>query len=171
MGNSHKKNTRLDRGRVEAFDPIKVLLATYPELVKDVPLKGENIPVRVCDIHDGDTVKILLIYGTKPLKINLRLMGIDTPEITSGKGRLPEEKTAAIMARRRLAELVDDNIMYATIHDWDKFGGRLVGELFTPEGASIGEMLLREGYAREYDGEKKRPWRIEDLGGEPYNVI
>ena len=41
--------------------------------------------------------------------------------------------------------------------DWDKFGGRVLGDLLL-DGQSLRQMLIANGYAREYFGEAKQSW-------------
>ena len=40
---------------------------------------------------------------------------------------------------------------------WDKFGGRVLGDLIV-DGKSLRQLLLDNGYAREYYGDKKKSW-------------
>ena len=40
---------------------------------------------------------------------------------------------------------------------WDKFGGRVLGDLII-DGKSLRQLLLDNGYAREYYGDKKQSW-------------
>src|SRR5690606_3699107 len=95
-----------------------------PNLVESVPLKGQIIDAKLVDVHDGDTVKVVVLYGEVPFKITIRILGVDTPEITRGRGRLPEEHDAAVKARDYLRNLLSTPLIKVKFHDWDKFGGR-----------------------------------------------
>ncbi len=44
-----------------------------------------------------------------------------------------------------------------TIFDWDKFGGRVLGDVLI-DGQSLTKMLIEKGYAREYYGDAKESW-------------
>ena len=162
------------------------LMTIDPDSVPDVPFKDQPKNVFCYGVHDGDTVHFLMYIGNTPVKLALRLLGIDTPEIRGGEGRLAEEKTAGIMARDRLAELLGANVIDRNtsprrpkkqtlttiiIRDWDKFGGRVLGEIILPNGKSAADVLIAEGYGRKYYGEKKRPWTLEDLAAAPFKLI
>jgi endonuclease YncB( thermonuclease family) len=41
--------------------------------------------------------------------------------------------------------------------DWDKFGGRVLGDVLL-DGRSLRQMLIQNGFAREYYGEAKQSW-------------
>lgn len=78
-----------------------------PNTVSDAPFKDQIITAFLFDCHDGDTIKVLVNVNGVLLKFSLRLLGIDTPEIMAGAGKLPEEKLAAIKARDYLASLLN----------------------------------------------------------------
>jgi len=42
-------------------------------------------------------------------------------------------------------------------YEWDKFGGRVLGDVLI-DGKSLTQMLIEQGYAREYYGDKKQSW-------------
>jgi endonuclease YncB( thermonuclease family) len=41
--------------------------------------------------------------------------------------------------------------------DWDKYGGRVLGDVIL-DGKSLRQMLITNGFAREYYGEAKQSW-------------
>lgn len=160
------------------------LMTIDPETLPDVLFKDEKKNVYVYNVHDGDTVNFIMYIGNVPVKLALRLLGIDTPEIRGGQDRLPAEKTAGLIARDRLATLLGANAGPKTdrkpkrhafttiiIRDWDKFGGRLLGDIILPDGRSAAEVLLSEGYGRPYNGEKKQSWTVEDLSKPPFSLF
>jgi len=98
----------------------------------------------------------------------LRIIGIDTPEIKHGEGRLPEEHVSAVKVRDYMRSLFPKNIAKICIRDWDKYGGRVLGELFLETGENVSEILIHQGWARPYRGEKKRPWTLEELTAHPF---
>ena len=84
---THKMN---ELERLESIDP---------KTVPKVPFQNEFKHARIEEIYDGDTVKIIVLFGDVPVRFSLRILGIDTPEIKQGEGRLPEERLAAIKVR------------------------------------------------------------------------
>jgi endonuclease YncB( thermonuclease family) len=163
------------------------LMTINPESIPDVFCKDTPIQVYVYDVHDGDTVHFLMTSGPEigpAIKLSLRLLGIDTPEIRGGQGHLTEEKIAGEMARDRLAELIGARVSKAVaqkprkatlttiiIRDWDKFGGRVLGEIILPDGRTVVNVMIAEGYGKPYHGEKKTPWTMEDLSKPPFKLI
>jgi endonuclease YncB( thermonuclease family) len=139
-----------------------------PKTVPKVPFQDKIIFARIEDIYDGDTVKIIVLFGDMPVRFSLRILGIDAPEIKNGEGRLPEEHKAAIKVRDYMRSLFPTNIAKICIRDWDKYGGRVLGELFLETGENVAEILIHGGWARPYHGEKKKPWTLEELTASPF---
>jgi len=139
-----------------------------PKIVPKVPFQDKIIFARIEEIYDGDTVKIIVLFGEIPVRFSLRILGIDTPEIKHGEGRLPEEHTAAVKVRDYMRSLFPKNIAKICIRDWDKYGGRVLGELFLETGENVAEILIQGGWARPYHGEKKKPWTLEELTASPF---
>jgi len=139
-----------------------------PKTVPKVPFQDKIIFARIEEIYDGDTVKIIVLFGDIPVKLLLRIIGIDTPEIKHGEGRLPEEHISAVKVRDYMRSLFPKNIAKICIRDWDKYGGRVLGELFLETGENVSEILIHQGWARPYRGEKKRPWTLEELTAHPF---
>jgi len=139
-----------------------------PKTVPKVPFQDKIIFARIEEIYDGDTVKIIVLFGEIPVRFSLRILGIDTPEIKHGEGRLPEEHTAAVKVRDYMRSLFPKNIAKICIRDWDKYGGRVLGELFLETGENVAEILIQGGWARPYHGEKKKPWTLEELTASPF---
>lgn len=139
-----------------------------PKMVPKVPFQDKIIYARIEEIYDGDTVKIIVLFGDIPVRFSLRILGIDTPEIKHGEGRLPEEHIAAVKVRDYMRSLFPLNIAKICIRDWDKYGGRVLGELFLETGENVSEILIHGRWARQYRGEKKKPWTIEELTAHPF---
>ena len=108
-------------------------------------------------VIDGDTIAIL---KNKPdlssLPISIRILDIDTPEI---KGKCEAEKAKAKEAKLFVQKLINDpkNKITYTIAGWDKYGGRVLGNVFI-DGKSLSELMIAKGLAREYHGEAKSSW-------------
>ena len=139
-----------------------------PKTVPKVPFQNEFKNARIEEIYDGDTVKIIVLFGDVPVRFSLRILGIDTPEIKQGEGRLPEERQAAIKVRDYMRSLFPKNIAKICIRDWDKYGGRVLGDLYLQTGESVSDILIHGGWARPYQGEKKKEWTLAELTKEPF---
>ena len=150
------------------MNPIDLLERIDPKTVPKVPFQDKIIFARIEEIYDGDTVKIIVLFGETPVKLSLRILGIDTPEIKHAEGRLPEEHAAAVKVRDYMRSLFPKSIAKICIRDWDKYGGRVLGELFLETGESCSEILIHGRWARPYNGEKQKPWTLEELTASPF---
>ena len=151
------------------MNEIERLESIDPKTVAKVPFQNKIINARIEEIYDGDTVKIIILFGDIPIKLALRILGIDTPEIKQGDSRLPEEHLAGVKVRDYIRTLFPNNIAKIRICDWDKYGGRVLGDLFLPTGENVSEILMNGGWARKYQGEKKKAWTLEELSAKPFN--
>jgi len=114
---------------------------------------------KVLRVIDGDTVEIEAPYLPKPLKpkLSIRVFGVDTPE-KSFRGKCDKEKALGEAATKFTKKLVTEaNKIEIEIMKWDKFGGRVLGDVII-DGASLTALLISNGYAREYYGDKKQSW-------------
>ena len=162
---SSKKSTHTQRRRSSSLDLNKV---NVDELTS-VPYENQLVNFRVIGVYDGDTIDGIMAIGKQPVKIAIRLAGIDTPEIRAGKGKFEIEKKAGLLAKERLKALLKDGQIQIVIHEWDKYGGRIVADVITAEGHSAAAILIKEGYGKPYDGKKaKEPWTFEELMAPPF---
>lgn len=114
---------------------------------------------KVLRIIDGDTVVIEAPYLPAPLKpqLAIRVYGVDTPE-KSWRGKCEQERELGAAATKFTTNLVNNaESIEVEIRKWDKFGGRVLGDLII-DGASLTALLIANGYAREYYGDKKQSW-------------
>lgn len=108
-------------------------------------------------VIDGDTVEII---NNKPdlshLKLSIRLLDIDTPEI---KGKCASEKAKAQEAKKFVSDLLNNpkNKITYKITSHDKYGGRVLGYIYI-NGKSVSELMIAKGLAKEYHGEAKTSW-------------
>lgn len=146
-------------------------ISNTPELT----LEGTKTWAKVLSVYDGDTMTVALPIRNSVFKFQLRINGIDTPEM---KG---PHKTQAYAARNRLCQLaglsisLDDmstskqlqTILEATpTFVWvvcgapDKYGRTLADVFASPESTvSFSSTLIKEGHAYAYDGGiKKDPY-------------
>ena len=125
---------------------------------------------KVIDCYDGDTCTIAFFIGKIPVKIKLRLLGIDTAEMPKrkdGSDRTAEELELAYAAKDFLSSLVLNKCVYVELAKWGKWGGRVVGQIYcidkkgNPVGSSLSDQLLEAQLAVPYDGSKKTTdWNV-----------
>lgn len=114
------------------------------------------IPAAVLRVVDGDTVEVAAhIWLGQEVRIAVRLVGIDTPEL---RGACAREKQMAQDARRLLAAAAEATPI--TLHDveTDKYGGRVRADLRDAQGVSLADRLVAAGLARAYDGGRRGSW-------------
>lgn len=149
--------------------------ATYYNTPKFSFSKKES-KCKILDIYDGDTITIgLFLEGFNIVKINVRLEGIDTPEL---KG---EQKSLGIIARnyliniltnieinnnkeytrKEIRELIynsNNNYIDVKFGEFDKYGRPLA--ILYKDGVNINDIMVIEGYANKYYGGKKEDWGV-----------
>lgn len=114
---------------------------------------------KVLRVLDGDTVDFEAKFLPAPLKpvLKLRILGIDTPE-KGGRAQCIKEaemgEKATEFAKNAVAKAKKVQIR---ITSWDKFGGRVLGDLILDD-VDYKDMILKAGLAKEYYGEKKSSW-------------
>ena len=59
------------------MNPIDLLERIDPKTVSKVPFQDKIIFARIEEIYDGDTVKIIVLFGDVLVKLSLRILGID----------------------------------------------------------------------------------------------
>ena len=128
-------------------------------------------------VLDGDTIDCYIDLGFDlKIKKRVRYMGIDTWE---SRTRDKEEKKKGLAAKARNKELLEAGVFKIISYGTGKFG-RVLGEIFVspdavgedaviPESVdrnkdglvSINDILLAEGHAYDYHGEKKKDFQAE----------
>lgn len=110
-------------------------------------------------VLDGDTVEFQATFLPQPLKpvLKLRIWGVDTPEKVH-RAQCPQEAQWGEMATNLTKQLVlNSTKRQIIIKDWDKFGGRVLGDLYL-DGVSLRDSLIQANLARPYYGEAKQSW-------------
>ena len=107
----------------------------------------------ILEVIDGDTVKVDIDAGFNICikNLNIRLLGIDTPE---SKTTDLIEKVFGLASKSVVQQLLpvgSTQIVKTTIDD--KYG-RLLGD-FLIDGKSLCQLLITDGYAVEYHGQNK----------------
>lgn len=98
---------------------------------------------RRCVATDGDTLRC----GAE----RIRIRGLDAPEM---RGRCPTEIRAARAAQARLAQLIASGIVLER-HGRDRYR-RTLAVVRDLQGRELAVILVREGFARAYDGRSRR---------------
>lgn len=167
-----QKKTQMDD---QMDDQISQLLALDPKEVQRVPNKGKTIAARITKVTDGDTIQVLFLHEKQvPMKLSLRIDGIDCPELNNRKQTDLElklyEKEVATLVTNYVKQLLFTNnpqgLVRVYIKKWDKYGGRLVVDLFYGDTytTNLSATLLEQGYANPYNGRsKKTPYTRHDL--------
>ena len=115
--------------------------------------------VEIVKVIDGDTVDVNvdLGFGVWLHKERVRLYGIDTPESRINIKKYPErkrEKELGLKAKQRLKVLCGKKVVIEVV-DKGKYGRPLIN-IFTGETErDICKILIEEGLAIRYQGEKK----------------
>lgn len=141
------------------FIALALLLAwTAPSAAQKTPA-GATYDATIVRAVDGDTVTIAAPYLPAPLKpeLGVRIFGVDTPE----KGFRAKCKSERV--RGEQASTFTKDVITATkkhqvvLYGWDKFGGRVLGDILL-DGMSLRDLLIKNGFAREYFGDAKQSW-------------
>ena len=104
-------------------------------------------------IIDGDTLELVIDLGFGIHRVEkVRLNRVDTPE-TSSKNS--EEKILGIEAKIYVENWVQNqkSIIIKTVKD-DKYG-RILADIYWTNGECLNDLLIKNGFAWEYDGTEK----------------
>jgi endonuclease YncB( thermonuclease family) len=128
-----------------------------PTFAKEPEMVEYDFPIT--RVIDGDTVAFEADFLPDPLKqeLSIRVYGVDTPE-KSWRAECDKEAQWGAEASAFTKNMINEsrNIKIA-IYKWDKYGGRVLGDVIL-DGFSLRALLLENGYAREYFGDKKESW-------------
>jgi micrococcal nuclease len=115
------------------------------------PLRAE-----VLRVLDGDSMRVRVqIWLGQNIETTVRIEGLDTAEL---RGRCERERDLAYAAKNRLAELVGhEPIMLYNIRS-DKYGGRVIADVFTTSNLPVAKNLIAENLGRPYAGGKRQSW-------------
>lgn len=115
---------------------------------------------KVIKVYDGDTITVgtYLSNSNIAYQFQVRLMGVDTPELRT---RDKIEKQAGLFVRDRLRELLMEQIVKIDIEGMDKYG-RILGNIYVSNIGDdnttylhVNQWLLDNNYAYPYQGKTK----------------
>ncbi|MFZ1989735.1 MAG: thermonuclease family protein [Alphaproteobacteria bacterium] len=137
---------------------LAVLLAPYFL----VPARGAELdgPVsaHVVRVIDGDTAQVeAQIWINQRIDVNVRLTGIDAPEIGT-HAHCDFERDKADQAKTYLASLIADRDVKLVGIETDKYGGRVDARILLDDGRDVSDLMLKKRLAMAYDGGRKTPW-------------
>ena len=136
-----------------------VLLATPLLAFAQKTPQGVTYDAQIVRVSDGDTVVIAAPFLPAPLKPELavRVFGVDTPE----KGHRAQCESENLRGQAATAftkaQINASTKRQVILMDWDKYGGRVLGDILL-DGKSLRQMLIQNGFAREYYGDAKKSW-------------
>lgn len=133
------------------------LLASMLCLVGSVNANPYNY--EITRVVDGDTVEFKVDWLPPELgdRLKLRIYGVDTPE-KAARAQCPKEAKMGAAATKFVVAAVDKaKKKTIVLRDWDKFGGRVLGDLILDD-VSLRDTLIAKGYARPYEGDAKKSW-------------
>ncbi|MGB3391170.1 MAG: thermonuclease family protein [Pseudaminobacter sp.] len=119
------------------------------------PFKG---PVAASVVHviDGDTfLADAHVWPGQSIRINIRIRGIDAPEI---KSRCRSERAAALRARAALSGMIDAATVSISNIGGAKYYGRVLADVETEDGQAVGAILLDRRFVRAYSGGRRQGW-------------
>lgn len=107
------------------------------------------------EVYDGDTIISSAPVSGIPMRLSIRVLGIDTAE-RAHRAECDEERSAAEAAREYLITEIVDKAKWMVVYDygWDKYGGRMLGHVII-NGYDVGTSMIEEGHAFPYDGGTK----------------
>ena len=59
--------------------------------------------------------------------------------------------------------MIQDKVLNIKFVKWDKYGGRILGEVYTHKHKSLANYLIDKKYAKLYLGKAKEIWSKEEL--------
>ena len=135
------------------------LLAFLPAITFAKDKAGVLYDVTITRVKDGDTVAFQANWLPDPLpkELAVRVFGVDTPE-KGHRAQCPQEDQRGQAATAFTKDVVSKATKrQVLLMDWDKFGGRVLGDVIL-DGKSLRQLLIANGFAREYYGEAKQSW-------------
>ncbi len=127
-------------------------------------LNGRWLVAKILRIHDGDTYTIGWKEGDRFVKTNIRLVGIDTPELRSKSNGGLEAKLCRL-GRNWLISKHLNQVVSVECLSMDKYG-RLLANIYEypQKTVSFNQMLIDNKFARTYGGDlHKNDWTMEEL--------
>ena len=125
--------------------------------VQSASIISGPITAKIIRVIDGDTIDVeALIWPDIGVKTQIRLSGVDTPEID---GKCKAEKGLAYKAKKFLIKHIGRSVVLYNIRH-GKYAGRMVAKVTLNRipRTELAEMLIDAGLGRPYSGGKRKGW-------------
>jgi micrococcal nuclease len=112
---------------------------------KDINIDPNEL-YKVTEVLDGDTFKVKI----DSKEVTVRMLGINTPETIDPRkppecfGKEASEETKSLLNHRQVKLALNPNR-----EKTDKYG-RILGYVYRDDGLFVNELLIKQGFAREY---------------------
>lgn len=91
-------------------------------------------------VHDGDTIDIALDVGFDiTIYARVRVFGINAPELSTDAGKAARDYARSLLPVGEQVSVIS--------HGWDKYGGRVDGEILFGAGDNFATAMLDSGHA------------------------
>lgn len=130
------------------------VVAVYIQMLENE--KSQASGVKVLRVIDGDTIEVEADYLPSQLgkKLSVRILGVDTPEKGS-RAKCSNENLLSLKAKLFTEQEVRKaRVIRLEIKKWDKYGGRVLGDIILDE-KRLSELLIKHGHGIRYYGERK----------------
>ena len=110
----------------------------------------------VVEVLDGDTfVADALVWPGHTVRVNIRIRGIDAPEM---KSRCPAEQAAAERAQKALLHLLESGTVSVSNIAGAKYYGRVLADVRTADGVHVAASLVAGSLVWIYAGGRRQGW-------------
>ncbi|MEO9336323.1 thermonuclease family protein [Mesorhizobium sp. SB112] len=114
------------------------------------------VEASVLKVLDGDTfLAEAHIWPGHWVRVNVRIRGIDTPEMRS---RCVSERDAALQAQVALSEFLGEQKISISNIGGAKYHGRVLADVETGDGLQVAAAMIESQFARAYSGGKRKSW-------------
>ncbi|MCH7499244.1 MAG: thermonuclease family protein [Nitrospinae bacterium] len=140
----------------------KILLLVIAAFLLDIspilaaPVIQGPVGAHVINVYDGDTFTVEAYpWPGLGAKANVRLNGVDTPEI---RGKCNAENQKAIEAREFVKGLILGELVFLENVKYGKYGGRVIADVKLNGGDTLATKIIHQGLGREYHGGAREGW-------------
>lgn len=125
-------------------------------------LNGKKMTMKVLSVYDADTITVGFRYSARWVKTNLRLIGLDSPEL---KSKAAKESKLCRLGREWFKQNYLNKLIVVECYEMDKYG-RLLADVYDriEPSVHINKKLIELSLARVYGGNlHKDAWTEEEL--------
>lgn len=134
------------------YGPYKATVANIHDgdtLDVDIVLAPSRAHRKVADADLGFDVHLVSGVGVKLERQSVRLLGCNAPELSTDAGK-------AALAFIETVLSVGDTVTLVS-HGWDKYGGRIDGQVTLADGRDLTQVMIAAGQAAPWDGQGAKP--------------